>query len=93
MKERIAKYVLYDLTCTRPCVDNGDMGLYLADIDGCILLLICPVAQSQTQFLLAVLPTQLHLLLNTSTKNEPALTLSQLYNGCGLDGFKYHIYF
>lgn len=36
---------------------------YLADIDAGVLLIISPVAQRQAKLLLAVLPAQLHLLL------------------------------
>lgn len=42
---------------------------YLAHINGGVLLIICPVAQCQAELLQAVLPTQLHFLLNTQTSD------------------------
>lgn len=44
------------------------MQTHLADKDGHVLLLIGSVAQGQSQLLLAVDPTQLHLLGHTGTQ-------------------------
>lgn len=42
---------------------------YLADIDASVLIIVGPVAQCQAKLLLAVLPTQFHLLLHKQTSN------------------------
>lgn len=47
---------------------GSSLQTHLADKDGHVLLFIGSVAQGQSQLLLAVDPTQLHLLGDTGTK-------------------------
>jgi hypothetical protein len=41
---------------------DGGGGSYMADVDSCILFIVSPIAQRQTQLLLTVEPTELYLL-------------------------------
>lgn len=55
---------------TKPLKFRGSsLQTHLADKDGHVLLFVRSVAQGQSQLLLAVDPTQLHLLDNTGTKH------------------------
>lgn len=64
---------------------------HLADIDAGVLLIVGPVAQRQAELLLAILPTQLHLLLHTNKTNVMLVRSLCFFFLSGADGFQNRI--